>query len=455
MSLIITIAAFLVAIGILVTIHELGHYWAARACNVRILRFSIGFGKTIWMKKSGPDQTEWAIAVLPLGGFVKMADERDESVGAEDRARAFNNKTVWQRMFIIAAGPAANFVLAAILFAAVFLIGQPGAIPFIAMPAAGSVAATAGFSEYDRLVSIDGNKTKTWNDANLYLLDRAASRSVVTIEVETRSGAMVTRQLSMASIEKADLDNNTFLSKLGVAAYRLPILPIIDKVSPNSAAAAAGLKEGDKIVTANGQPIARWPDLVAVILKSPGQPVKLAVESKGELFDATVVPTVVTERGQTFGRIGVSPKIDRAANDALFTNVRYNPIESAAKGVVKVWEMSVFSLKMLGRMITGDISWKNLSGPITIADYAGQSAKMGLTYYLGFLALISVSIGVLNLLPIPVLDGGQLLYHIVEIIKGSPVSEQAMEVGQRVGLALLLGLTAFAFFNDIHRLVSG
>jgi regulator of sigma E protease len=455
MSLIITIAAFLVAIGILVTIHELGHYWAARLCNVKILRFSIGFGRTIFMKRHGPDQTEWAIAILPLGGFVKMADERDESVSVEDRARAFNNKTVWQRMFIIAAGPAANFVLAAILFASVFLIGQPGAIPFIAMPTSGSVAATAGFSEYDRIVKIDGNATKTWSEASLYLLDHAASRRAAVIDVQTRGGQLVTRQLPMDSIEKADLDNNVFLAKLGVMPYRLPIPAVIETVTANSVAATAGLKTGDKIVTVNGQPISLWPELVAIILKNPGKPVSLTVESRGELFDATVIPAAVTERGQTFGRIGVSPKIDRASNEALFTNVRYNPLESAVKGVVKVWEMSVFSLKMLGRMITGDISWKNLSGPITIADYAGQSAQMGLTYYLGFLALISVSIGVLNLLPIPVLDGGQLLYHIVEIIKGSPVSEQAMEVGQRIGLALLLGLTAFAFFNDIHRLVSG
>jgi len=454
MSLLITIASFLLAIGILVTIHELGHYWVARWCDVKIIRFSVGFGKTIWMKRVGPDQTEWAIAILPLGGFVKMADERDESVAPAERARAFNNKTVWQRMAIIAAGPAANFILAAFLYWIVFMLGQPGAIPFVAKPAANTPAAVAGFNEYDRVISIDGNATKTWSDARLYLLDHAASRRTATIEVQTRGGQIITRQLPMDSIEKADLDKD-FLAKLGVSAYRLPIAPIVEVVAKNGAAEAAGLKPSDKIIAVNNTPITEWREMVAVVVKSANLPVKLLVESRGEVYDATVTPRAVTEGGQTFGRIGLTPKVDRVANDALITTVRYNPLEAGVKGVVKVWEMSIFSLKMLGRMVLGDISWKNISGPITIADYAGQSAKLGLTYYLGFLALISVSIGVLNLLPIPVLDGGQLLYHTVEIIKGSPVSDKAMEIGQRVGYALLMGLTAFAFFNDIQRLVSG
>jgi regulator of sigma E protease len=454
MSLLFTIAAFLLAIGILVTIHELGHYWVARLCDVKIIRFSIGFGKTIWMKRVGPDQTEWAIAALPLGGFVKMADERDESVAPAERSRAFNNKPVGQRMAIIAAGPAANFILAAFLYWFVFMLGQPGAIPLVAKPDANTPAAVAGFNEYDRVTAINGNATKTWGDARLYLLDLAASRSTASIEVETRSGQVAIRQLPMDSIEKADLDKD-FLAKLGLNAYRLPITPIVEVVAKNSAAEAAGLKPGDKIIAVNGAPITEWREMVAVIVKNANKPVKLLVESGGEVFDASVTPQAVTDGGQTFGRIGLSPKIDRVANEALFTNVRYNPLEAATKGVAKVWEMSIFSLKMLGRMVTGDISWKNISGPITIADYAGQSAKLGLTYYLGFLALISISIGVLNLLPIPVLDGGQLLYHTVEIIKGSPVSDKAMEIGQRVGFALLMGLTAFAFFNDIQRLVSG
>ncbi len=454
MNLLMTLLAFIVAIGTLVTVHELGHYWAARLCNVKILRFSIGFGRTLWLRRFGADQTEWVVAALPLGGFVKMADERDGSVSNDDRARAFNNKPIWQRMFIIAAGPIANFVLAAILYWVVFVAGQPGAIPFVAQPPKDSIAAVAGFEEYDRIVSIDGREVRTWGDARLILLDHASMRGVANIVVETRTGQRQTRRLVMTSLESADLDKD-FSGKLGLTAYRLNIAPVMQVISPNGPADRAGLRTGDRIVAVNGNKITQWNELVAVIVNNPKLPVRLMVESRGEVFDASVTPDAINENGRTFGRIGVSPKIDRAASDALFTNVRYGMVESLPKAIAKVWEMSVFSVKMLWRMIAGDISWKNLSGPITIADYAGQSAQMGPIYYLLFLALISVSIGVLNLLPIPVLDGGQLLYHIFELIKGSPVSEQAMEVGQRVGLALLLGLTAFAFYNDIYRLVSG
>ena len=454
MSVLISILAFLVAIGVLVTIHELGHYVAARLCNVRILRFSIGFGRPLWVRKSGPDQTEWVLAAIPLGGFVKMADERDETVMDGDRGRAFNNKPIWQRMIIIIAGPAANFLLAAVLYWVVFMTGQPGAVPYVANPPAGSAAAVAGFGAYDKIVTIDGREVRTWGDARLVLLDLASVRAIAAIEVETRAGGRQMRQLSMASIEKADLDRD-FAGKLGLNPYRLPVAAVVETVTPNGPAADAGLKPGDRIVVAAGQQISDWSQLVAVVVANPGRAIALVVETRGDKYDATVTPASVTEGGRTFGRIGVSPKIDRSASEALFITVRYGFFESVPKAIGKVWDMSVFSLKMLGRMVTGDISWKNLSGPITIADYAGQSAKLGWLPFVTFLALVSVSIGVLNLLPIPVLDGGQLLYHIAELIKGSPLSEQAMEIGQRAGFALLIGLSAFAFYNDIYRLVSG
>ena len=454
MTVLNSILAFLVAIGVLVTIHELGHFVAARLCGVRVLRFSIGFGSPLWVRKFGADQTEWVLAAIPLGGFVKMADERDASVADEERDRAFNNKSIWQRMFIIVAGPAANFLLASVLYWVVFVTGQPGAVPYVAMPPAGSAAAAAGFGAYDKIVSIDGRDVKTWGDARLVLLDLASVRADAAIEVELRAGGRLTRQLSMASLEKADLDRD-FAGKLGLNAYRLPIAAVLDVVTPNGPADEAGLKPGDRIVAAAGKEITDWSQLVAVVAASPARAVALIVEARGEKFNASVTPATVTERGRTFGRIGVSPKIDRSANEALFITVRYGVFESVPKAIGKVWDMSLFSLKMLGRMVTGDVSWKNLSGPITIADYAGQSAKLGWLSYVTFLALVSVSIGVLNLLPIPVLDGGQLLYHIAELIKGSPLSEQAMEIGQRVGFALLIGLSAFAFYNDVFRLVSG
>jgi regulator of sigma E protease len=449
-----SIVAFLVAIGILVTIHELGHYWAARFCRVKIIRFSIGFGRPLWIRKFGADQTEWVVAALPLGGFVKMADERDELVDDADRNRAFNNKPIWQRMIIIAAGPAANFVLAALLYWVVFVVGAPGALPFVAAPPAGTPAAAAGFLPYDKVTAIDGKQVKTWGEVRLVLLDRTAAPGTAVIEVQTRDGRVAKRELSMVSIEKADLDRD-FAAKLGIRAYRPPIAPVVESVTPDGPAAQAGLKPGDRIVAAAGAPVTEWMQLVGIVSASPGKAIKLVVESGGETFDAEVIPKPVTDGNRSIGRIGIAPKIDRAANEALSTIVRYGALESIPKAVANVWDMSVFSLKMLGRMVTGDVSWKNLSGPITIADYAGQSAKLGWLQFVSFLALISVSIGVLNLLPIPVLDGGQLLYHVAELIKGSPLSEQAMEIGQRAGFALLIGLSAFAFYNDVYRLVSG
>jgi regulator of sigma E protease len=430
-------------------------------CKVKVLRFSIGFGKELWKREYGKDRTEWVIAAVPLGGFVRIADERDGSATAEDRDRAFNTQTIPKRMFMIVAGPVANFVLAALLYWVVFVIGQPAAVPFVATPTPGSVAATAGFVDYDKITAVDGQSVQTWGDARLRLLDAATTRRTVSIEVQTRGGNQAIRTLPLASVTKADLDKD-FLTPLGLIAYRPKLDAIAGEVRAGEAAAAAGLKIGDKILTVDGAPIAQWDDFTRIVRASPGKALKLTVvnvdDPKAEVFDAVITPTAVTQGSSTVGRVGMGARVDaaaQAAQEALFVNVRHNPIAAAGEAVVKVWDMSVFSLKMLGRMITGDVSWKNLSGPITIADYAGQSAKLGAVYYITFLALISVSIGVLNLLPIPVLDGGQLLYHIAELIKGSPISEKSLEIGQRLGVALLLGLTALAFFNDIQRLVSG
>ena len=454
MNFAITIAAFIVAIGILVTIHELGHYGVARWCNVKILRFSIGFGRPLWLRRVGPDQTEWVIAALPLGGYVKMADERDDSVDPRDRARAFNNKTVWQRILIVAAGPVANFLLAAIFYWVLFVAGIPGTKPLVATPTPSSVAALAGFEERELITRVDGNAVRTWSDARLALLDAAANRGIVDIEVEDVRGRQYVRRLSMESISPPDLDKD-FLAKIGLAAYRLKIPPVLDEVVAGGAAARAGLQSGDRIVRMLGEPMDKWESFVQAIVARPGRAMELEVERAGRQISLVVTPDSVTENGTTFGRIGVKPRVDQTEIDRLRILVRHGPIESIPLAFRRVWDMSVFSLKMMGRMLTGDVSWKNLSGPITIADYAGQSAMLGWMSYVNFLALISISLGVLNLLPVPVLDGGQLMYYMAEILKGSPVSDRTMQIGQQVGLTLLLGLTAFAFYNDIHRLLTG
>lgn len=454
MNLTITIAAFILAIGVLVTFHELGHYWAARWCDVKILRFSIGFGRPLWLRRRGPDQTEWVVSVLPLGGYVKMADERDGTVEPKDLARAFNNKPVLQRILIVIAGPAANFLLAAILYWALFVSGIPGTKPYLAAPVANSSAAKAGFTESELIIRVGDRSTKTWGDARLALLGEAVNRGTVDIEVEDAQGQKYERRLNMESITSEDLDSD-FLSKIGLMPYRIKVAPVLDEVVTGGAAARGGLRSGDRIVGVDGQPVDRWEGFVEAIVAHPDQAMNIDVTRGEEKFSLSVRPDRITENGRTFGRIGVKPRVNTAEVEKLRVLVRYGPIESISLAVKKVWDMSAFSLKMMGRMLMGDVSWKNLSGPIAIADYAGQSAMLGWIPYVNFLALISISLGVLNLLPVPVLDGGQLMYYMAEILKGSPVSDRIMQIGQQVGLTLLLGLTAFAFYNDIHRLLTG
>ncbi len=455
MNLLVTIIAFLIAIGVLVTIHELGHYWAARWCDVKILRFSLGFGRPLILRRRGPDQTEWVIAALPLGGYVKMADERDEGVDPAERARAFNNKNVWQRIFIVAAGPVANFLLAALFYWVLLVSGIPGMKAFVTAPPANSPAAIAGFVEGELIRRVGDAEVRTWADARLALIDQSVRRGVVDIEVEDANGRRYGRRINLDSLSKEDLDKD-FLGKIGLNPLRASALTVLDEVVPGGAADRAGLRSGDRIVAINGEPVTRWEKIVAAIASHPGRELVLNVERGGAAVTIPVIPEgVAGAYGKPAGRIGVKPQVDRALADKLGTVVRYGPIAAIVPAFDKVLEMSVFSLKMMGRMLAGDVSWKNLSGPVTIADYAGQSAMMGWLPYLNFLALISISLGVLNLLPVPVLDGGQLMYYMAEILKGSPVSERVMQIGQQVGLALLLGLTAFAFYNDIHRLLTG
>jgi regulator of sigma E protease len=457
MSILITIAAFIVAIGLLVTVHELGHYWVARLCNVMILRFSVGFGRPLFLRRVGRDQTEWVIAAIPLGGFVKMLDERDAdgSVDSAQLHRAFNRQNVWKRMAIALAGPVANLVFAAVLYWALFVHGMPGLKPYLAAPAADSVAAAAGFRNSDLIRKIGDVEIATWQDLRWALLKEAVGKATVNIEAEDAAGRLFARRLSLDGLTKEDLEKD-FMAKLGLALYRPVIAPVIEKVVTDKAAARAGLQAGDRIVEAAGREMHTWEDLVEVISANPGREIEILLRRGEREVRVAVTPAEEADtEGKRVGRIGISPRVDAREMERLFTIERHGPVDAAGKALVKTWDMSIFSLNMLGKMIIGDISWKNLSGPVTIADYAGQSAKLGIAAYLGFLALVSISIGVLNLLPIPVLDGGQLVYYGIEILKGSPVSERVMEVGQQIGLALLLGLTAFAFYNDIHRLITG
>lgn len=455
MSFLVTIASFLVTIGVLVVIHELGHYAAARMMDVKILRFSVGFGRAIRVWKRGRDQTEWAIAAVPLGGFVKMLDEREGDVRREEAHRAFNRKSVWARIFIVLAGPLANLILAVLVYWALFVAGMPGVKPVLGAPAASSPAAVAGIADGDLVRAIDGERVATWNDVRWLLLQEAVQRGTARIEVQTPGGAAQTRNVDLSGLTKEDLDRD-FLAKLGLHPFRPNAPARLGRVRPGSAAERAGLKEGDLVVAISGKPVKTWFDFTALVTANPGKPIAIEVEREGRRATLQAVPDAVGEGEARIGRLGVeaSPEL-RKAYERLATTVRYGPVTAFGKAVQKVVDLSAFSLKMLGRMAIGQVSWRNLSGPITIADYAGQSAQLGWIAWLGFLALVSVSLGVLNLLPIPLLDGGHLVYYLAEIVKGSPVSDRAMEIGQRFGLALLVGLTVFAFYNDINRLFTG
>jgi regulator of sigma E protease len=454
MNLLHTIAAFVIALGTLVMVHEYGHYLVARLCGVKVLRFSIGFGSPLWKKRFGRDQTEWVVAAVPLGGYVKMLDEREGEVAPQDLGRAFNRQNVWRRYAVVSAGPLANFMFAILLYWLLFMYGVQEARPLVALPLPGTPAASAGFESGETIRAINGEPVTSWQEVRWRVLQLALERQQVKVEVINRNNQINWRTLDLSPFDAAQLEGDT-LALIGLRLYRPEISPVIGQIVSGSVAEQAGLQPGDRIVTANGKPILSWDELVEQVRNNPGRDLRLTYERGGERRELTLIPQAVQQNGSAIGRIGAAAKLDQRDLDKLVTVVRYDAASALAKAFEKTWDTSVFSLRMLGRMLIGQISWKNLSGPVTIADYAGQSAQLGLVSYLNFLALISISLGVLNLLPIPLLDGGHLMYYTVEIFKGSPVSERIMDIGQKLGLTLLLVLMAFAFYNDINRLISG
>ncbi|MSQ59938.1 MAG: RIP metalloprotease RseP [Betaproteobacteria bacterium] len=454
MSLLFKIAAFIVALGVLIVVHELGHYWVARWCNVRVLRFSLGFGSPLRTWIRGKDKTEWSIAAFPLGGYVKMLDEREGPVLPSELHRAFNTQSVGRRIAIVSAGPIANFLLAIALYWVMFLHGVPGIKPIIAPPAPNTPAAAAGFAGGETITRIGQREVKTFQDMRWLLLDTAVARESVRIETHNPRNEINFRNLDLSSLRPEDLDGD-FLEKAGLGRYEPESPAIVGVVVEGRVAAQAGVQTRDKIVAIDGNPVGSWRDLVAMVSASPGKEIVLGIDRAGHRLSLAVIPEVSEENGKKVGRIGIGHQADPAAYEALMTEVRHGPWEALTQAVGRTWDTSAITLKMLGKMVVGDVSLKNLSGPITIADYAGQSAQMGWLPYLTFIALISISLGVLNLLPVPLLDGGHLLYYAIEILKGSPLSERAMELGQRAGMALLFVLMACALYNDIYRLAGG
>lgn len=462
MTLLSTLLAFAVAIGVLVVFHELGHYSVARLCGVKVLRFSVGFGTPLLKWTMGRDRTEWTVCALPLGGYVRMLDERDDTqiVAPEDRDRAFNRQSVYKRFAIVAAGPVANFLLAIALYAGLNLVGVTEPVARVAPPAAGTLAARAGLAGGELITGVRENGTssdeavgddmpvRSWEDLRWRLVDPMIDGQRVTLIARTRDGRAEYTLDAAGQHFDADGEQD-FMQRLGlVPSARVKVGQLI----AGGAAGAAGLRVGDEITAVDGSAVTSAKGLVDAVRAHPGKPMTFTVRRDGALMTVTLTPAAEVDSAEAGGaRVG---KIGAAlASQVDSVTVRYSLFEAIGRGAQRTWDVTAFSVRMFGKMITGQASLKNLSGPVTIADYAGRSARLGLDYFVAFLALVSISLGVLNLLPIPVLDGGYLLYYAVEAITGRAVSERWQGVLQRVGIVCILALSAVALFNDMSKLL--
>lgn len=451
MDMLYTILITLATLAILVAVHEYGHFWVARRCGVKVLRFSIGFGKPLgsWTDRQG---TEYSVAAIPLGGYVKMLDEREGEVPVEELDRAFNRKPVLQRIAVVIAGPLANLILAVVAYWFLFMAGESGYAPVIGKVEAGSIAEVAGLEAGQEIVAIDGAETPTWQAFSFALLDRIGDTGTIRFSAKYPGSDMVYE--SEASIERwlSDEDEPDLMRGLGIAIYLPDVPPLVEEVVAGSPAERAGLASGDVILSADGVAMTEWMDWVEYVRARPGQAIALEYEREGRLLQGEIVPERVTgQDGQAYGRVGVSVAPPEMPPEMIRKFDR-GPLEAAGAAVVRTWNLVGFTLNSIKKMIQGLISPKNLSGPITIAKVATASAKGGLESYIGFLALLSVSLGVLNLLPIPVLDGGHLLFYTVELLAGRPVPEKIQSLGYQVGLFLVLGMMMLALYNDFTRL---
>jgi regulator of sigma E protease len=445
-----TVVFFIVALAILIAFHEFGHFWVARKLGVKVIRFSIGFGKPIWKYQKDSQSTEYLIASIPLGGYVKMVDEREGPVAPEDLPQAFSRQSLMARSAIVLAGPLFNLFLAVFIFWGILISGETGFRPLLGEVKPGTIASQAGFEPKDEILEIDGNPTPTWNHAISEVFSKALDLQSIHITVRSADGVVSNKILTIP--EEVAMDPSGLQDQLGFRPWEPELPPRIDTIVENSPAAIAGLKTGDLVIRADGTDILGWSQWVEIIRKSPGKPIQTTIDRDGTELTLELIPATVQSEDGEIGQIGASVRIPREMIDHLKIEYKLDVLPALVASVVKVGEYSLLTVKMMGKMLVGKASIENLSGPISIAKYAGESASLGVGYFLKFIAIVSISLGVLNLMPIPVLDGGHLLFFIVEGIKGRPLSDQAQLIGQQVGILLLVCLMGIAFFLDIERL---
>ena len=452
MSVISSILWFIVAIGVLVTVHEFGHFWVARSLGVKVLRFSVGFGRALWSRRAGADQTEYVIAAIPLGGYVKMLDENEGEVAEHERHRAFNCQPLWKRIAVVVAGPAFNFLFAILAYWLTFIIGIGGLKPIIGQVDPNGLAAASGLAAEQRIVSIGGRETRTWQTVVESVIGATLADGTLELELDEPGVARRTVTLDLQGMGVDEFSRGRLFDALGLTPKRPTIAPVIGEIEAGGPADDGGLRPGDRVVAVNGEKLGSWAAFVEFVRAHAEQVIEMQVERDAATLSLMVRPAKVSADGDSYGRIGAG--VARPDDDFgdYYTTVRYAPWTAFGKAMVKTWDMSILTLRMLWKMVTLQISVKHLSGPISIAQYAGFSAEVGITRFLDFLAIVSISLGILNLLPIPILDGGHLLYYLIESITGRPVSEQAQFLGQRLGIAMLVGLMGIAFYNDLARI---
>ncbi|HEY5558515.1 MAG TPA: RIP metalloprotease RseP [Steroidobacteraceae bacterium] len=455
-GVITSIIAFVVAIGVLVSVHEFGHYWVARRLGFKVLRYSLGFGKPLWLRTGrDPDRIEYALGAIPLGGYVRLLDERDGPLPPGDAHRAFNRRPPLARIAVLLAGPGANFLFAILAYWLLFMQGMPGLKPVIGEVAADSYAARAGLRPLDEVIEVGGAPTGTRQAAVLGILEQVVEHGRVPLEVRGSDGRIRALEIAVPESERRALtEPGILLRGIGMSFWYPPQPVVVAELTEGDPAARAGLALGDRVVAVDGIAIEDYARFVALIRERAEQPTRLTALRDGRRLDFDLVPKTVVENGRSVGKIGLGAALGDGGGfpESMLAVERYGPIGAVAPAVRETWQKSALTVRFLWRMVTGHVSTKNISGPINIAQYAGLTAAEGFIYYLGFLALVSISLGVLNLLPVPVLDGGQILFQLAEMAKGAPLSAQAQLLGQKLGIAMLVALMGFAFYNDFTRL---